>query len=235
MKLRILGAAVVCSLSSGLVLASPYQSEISATYRGTDFDDTLRLEGEWHFNAVNTGRHPLAEAAFLERSSNVGLTYAYTDPDLGGSFNTVSVDLEYFVPNSIFYLGAGYEDEDGNNDWSVTLGVLPMPGLLITTTYEDEAGYDLNLAARYFTELAAGTALSLRARYEDHDASDLIGLEADYYLDRTLSVGVELEDQDDTGYGVRTRKFFTPVFSGEARYFNQNSNDLWEIGVSYRF
>lgn len=235
MKLKALTAAVGFSMYSAFALASPYQAEVSATYLGGDDYDGVRLEGEWHFmGAVNTARHPLAEAAFIERSSHVSLDYNYWD---GGddSVDQVNLALDYFVPNSIFFVGAGYHRNDGDNDWSVTLGVLPMHGLLVTTRYSGEDGYDLNLAARYFTELGAGTALSVRAAYYDQEVDDRITLEADYYLDRTLSVGAMLEAAGDTDFGVRTRKFFTPVFSGQVSYMARDAGDEWTLGVSYRF
>lgn len=234
MKLKTLSAAVGFSLYSAFSLANPYQAEVSATYLGGDDYDGVLLEGEWHFNTVDTARHPLAEADFIERSSHVSLDYGYRDFE-ENSVDAVNLALDYFVPNSMFFVGAGFHQNDGDNDWSVTLGVLPMQGLLVTTTYRDEAGYDLNLAARYFTEMGAGTALSVRAEYQDQEVDDFMKLEADYYLDRTLSVGAVVEAAGDTDFGVRTRKFFTPVFSGQVSYMAREGGDEWTLGVSYRF
>lgn len=234
MKLKALSAAIGFSMYSAFALASPYQAEVSATYEGGDDYDGVHLEGEWHFNTVNTARHPLAEADFIQRSSHVSVDYRYRDFD-ETSVDEMNVELDYFVPNSIFFVGAGYHRDDGDNDWSVTLGVLPMQGLLVTTTYRGDAGYDLNLAARYFTELGAGTALSVRAEYQDQETDDLMRLEADYYLDRTLSVGALVESAGDTDFGIRTRKFFTPVFSGQVSYTARDIGDDWTLGVSYRF
>lgn len=235
MKLKALSVAVGVSMYSALTLASPYQAEVSATYLGGDNYDGVRLEGEWHFmGAVNTARHPLAEAAFIERSSNISLDYTYRDYDEVSTDRT-NVELEYFVPNTMFYVGAGFHNRDGDNDWSVTLGVTPIHGLLVTTRYYGDDGYNLNLAARYFTELPIGNALSVRAEYQDQDEDDFVSLEADFYMDRTLSVGAIIENRADTDFGVRTRKFFTPVFSGQVSYMARDNGDEWTLGVSYRF
>jgi Putative general bacterial porin len=151
------------------------------------------------------------------------------------------------VPNTMFFLSAGYstldfkpDDGSGSVDiWDITLGITPIEGLLVSTTHEDgnyEDSYDFNLRAKYVTQLSGDTAVNFEAEYEDGgEFEDYMSVAADYYLDHTFSLGVVIEDSDETAYGVRTRKFFTPSFSATASYLTADESDMLELGVAVRF
>lgn len=243
MKVERLSAAVLLSMSASIALADTYQLEVGGAFWGTEYGRGLAFAGEGHFSPVNTSGHPLAEAAFLERSSNIFFAHQLFEDDDYGRDEVTSLELEYYVPHSLFYIGAGYQEfsyEDGwyeGNDWNVTLGLTPADGLLLTTTYENEEGYNLNLGARYFTALNHGTGLGLRAEYWSFDWDDRIHLEADYYLDSTLSFGVIVEKFGYTRIGAQAQKFFNPAFSGWARYVFGDSDSInsWDLGLSFRF
>lgn len=59
-----------------------YQFEANASYENTDLDgldadiDTVTVSGKYYLNPVNTKNAPLAEAAFSNKASNVGVGYA---------------------------------------------------------------------------------------------------------------------------------------------------------------
>lgn len=153
MKIKSLCAAVALSITSCPLWATPYQTEVGAIYTDIAGEiDVIGLGAEWHFAPVATDGHPLAEAAFLEQSSSVSVVHGMTDvDDFDLEVNTTLLNLGYYVPNSMFYVGAvlqrtsvetqGFSDSD--TDWGLTLGVSPVEGLLITTDYMNEPGYNL--------------------------------------------------------------------------------------------
>ncbi len=42
-------------------------------------------------------------------------------------------------------------------------------------------------------------------------------------------------DQEDTGYGLRTEKFFAENFAVAASYITIDEVDIWTIGAAVRF
>ncbi len=246
-KIRLLQFGFFALLSVN-VLAQSYQVEVGAAVSKSDSDaperdvDSISAFGEYHFNPVQTRNHPLAEAAYLEESSNV---FAVANLQEVGptDVHAATAGIEYFVPNTIFYARAelvvsrydGEGVDDSETDWSATAGFSPVGNLLLTTTYVEETGYDANISAKYVTGLGAGNYLNVEATIWDTDSETFKSLGVDYYLDRTLSVGVLVEDQEDTGVGVRARKFFTPELSGGVSFFNSDANDTLRVDAAYRF
>lgn len=285
MKSKCLGAATL-SVFAAAASAQAYQTEISGglsrdtltvqlgeIFGGTsEWEmelDVLNVGGRWHFDEVNTEGHPLAEASFLQRSSSLAANYRYIDFSGGDSGDWLNLQLEYFVPNSIFYVAAHYDyidarerddaddfagDDGGESQWGMAFGVTPVDGLLITTRYRsppfeyffyqawfpEQTGYDPNLQVEYVMPLAKQTAVRLEASYVKGQSVDGVSIEdevtigGDYYINRTWSVGAKVFDQYETGYGLRTRKFFSETFSIEASYFEVDYYDQLSINVSYR-
>lgn len=254
MKIKTLCTVIALSASSGMAWAASYQSEIGAYY--IDFPEDLEtrgVRGEWHFAPVATDGHPLAESAFLERSSNVSAIYAmseYEAPDFEAEFDAAIVNLNYYVPNTLFYIGATYQrvsfDYEGvlsgsENDWGLILGITPIEGLLITTNYMNDPGYNLNLAAKYVQKLQGETAINIDASFveadEDafSDAEDVTALAVDYYLNRNISLGAMVADAAETSYGVRTEAFFTEQFHMGAEYVTADSENTITVNAGLRF
>lgn|GEM_PF-3763606 len=87
-------------------------------------------------------------------------------------------------------------------------------------------------------KLAGKSALNFELDYEkaaESDEGDTVGAAVDFYFDRTFSVDVELSDSSDTGFGIRTEKFFTDQFHALARDFTIDDHDTWTIGAAFRF
>lgn len=95
-----------------------------------------------------------AEAAFLNRASNVNAHVNYGD-NSGTKDTQYGVGVEYFVPNSDFYLSGDVgrnerEIDNTNIDSKVTtyaaeVGYLPAPGLLLALGvkgYDEKDGKD---------------------------------------------------------------------------------------------
>lgn len=237
MKLKhLIATGLLCG--SSVALAQSYQFEVGGGLTHVDPDagnsDTqVYGHGRYHFTRVQTAQRPLAEAAFLARSSNAYVR-GYDDLDV------IQAGAEFYIPDSIFYVAAevtrvDYPGQARNNDWGVKLGLTPIEGLLVWTGYYDEPGYDLNLHAKYVIDLGRNNAVNLEAGFVDYDEDNHAYLMGDFYFDRTFSAGVGYLDDGDDGYLIRTRKFFTEAISAEASYTKSDYADQLSLGASFRF
>ena len=254
--------AITSALLSALAItgtAHAYQAEIGASAGMIDPDHgstsgSFGVDGTYYFNPVQTRNAPLAEAAFLDRASNVKAHYNYDEVGDDERHN-YGAGIEYFVPNSDFYLSGNIGRDDiklnNNVDFDTTVygaevGYLPAPGLLIAAgvkgydnDYSD--GVDPTLRAKYVTNLSNGNAINLEAGAAFGDLDEW-NLAADYYLDKTLSLGVDYYDNDlndNSEFGINARKFFTPQISLEGRvgFGEVGNNDYNKFGLAakYRF
>lgn len=258
MKKIAIASAIIASLSL-VGTAHAYQAEVGGSAGFIDPDHggssgTYGVDGTYYFKPVQTRDAPLAEAAFLDRASNVNAHYKYSD--IGNTdVHQYGIGAEYFVPNSNFYLNGEIGREDikrsyfNDNDttlYSAELGYFVTPNLLIAAgvkgydnDYHD--GADPTLRAKYVAQLSEGRAINLEAGAAFGDL-DEFNVGADYYFDRTLSVGVDYYDNDLTTqseFGLKARKFLTPQFSVEGRvgFGEVGSNDYNKFGIAakYRF
>ena len=96
--------------------AHAYQAEIGASAGLIDPDNgsssgSFGVDGTYYFNPVQTRNAPLAEAAFLDRASNVNAHYAYNEVG-DDEVNNYGAGVEFFVPNSDFYLSGNIGRQD---------------------------------------------------------------------------------------------------------------------------
>jgi hypothetical protein len=239
MKTKILAASILLACSSAVIHAQSYQIEggLSINEYDPDFgrnDTSIGAYGEYHFKRVQTANRPLAEAAFLQKSSNAYVR-GYRDLDV------IYAGAEFYIPDTMFYIAGEIQRVDvpgsgRNNDWGVRLGLTPIAGLLVWTSYYDEPGYDLNLHAKYVLDLGRNNAINVEAGYIDGDDNNAVYVFGDFYFDRTFSVGAGYSDEyDDDAFTLRTRKFFTNSVSGELAYTAADDYDSFTIGGSMRF
>lgn len=246
MKLKILVAA--CGLvASGMAGAESYQADVQVVAQRTDYDgiDSEQKEyaviGQYFFNAVRTDNLPLAEAAYLGKSSNVFAGVDHIPKQNGhGDAQVYTAGAEFFIPENFLYVEAGGLHVDGSgetyNNWFTTVGVTPLDGLLVTTTYNHDEGYDANIHAKYVTAIG-DQFVNLEAGITDGDKDTEYEIGGDFYFDRTFSVGVEYSDTDDFGesYTLRTTKFFAENISGTLAYTDSDEDNTTLLGVSFRF
>jgi len=280
----LIASALGLTMSAGLASASDYNFELNAglgktTVESPLFDDqkitTTDVSGTYYFGGVNTRNHPFAEAAFLERASNITLTYSNTrwrfddeiyldDIYLGEGDSKVddritSADVELYLPNSIFYLGGGISEgktkfryritegqdtesgsfsEDSGTFWTLRAGIAPVEGLLVWSEFfeDQELSDEWNINAKYVFGWG-GNAVNLEAAYEADLEQDKVFLAADYYFDRSLSLGAIYENYEDAdnNFGLRARKYFTDKFALEASYLTSEDYDSYRVGVNLRF
>ena len=247
--------ALATALIAGLGNAYAYQAEVGGTVAYVDPDHGsgsagFALDGTYYFNPVQIKDSPLNEAAFLNRASNVNADVSYYDYDLF-DLTTYNVGLEYFVPNSDFYvsgkIGQTFLDSDlRDNDtlqYSAEVGYLPIPGLLLAVgllgydnDYDD--GVDPTIRAKYVTKIGSyDMNFEGGASFGDIDAYN-VG--ADLYLDKTLSLGVgysgsDLEGNDEDVFSIRAKKFFTQQVSLEGNIGFGDDANTYGVRAAYRF
>lgn len=234
--------------------AHAYQGEIGGTIAVVDPDhgDTstgFGVDGTYYFNPVQVKNNPLNEAAFLNRSSNLNGQVSYIDYDFY-DITAFNVGLEYFIPNSDFYLngniGQTKREADHVKDldttiYSAEVGYLPVSGLLIAAGllgYDNDYGDDIDptLRAKYVTQVGAyDMNFEGGASFGDIDA---YSFGADLYLDKTLSVGLGFSDTDEKDadvFTIRAKKFFTQQASLETAINFADDGNVFGLRGAYRF
>ena len=249
LKKLTLATALIASLGT----AHAYQAEVGGTIALVDPDngDTstgFAIDGTYYFNPVQVKNSPLNEAAFLNRASNINAAVSYIDYDLF-DVTTFNVGVEYFVPNSDFYVSGniGQSSTDtpiGDDDttlYSAELGYLPVPGLLVAVGlagYDNDAGDDVDptLRAKYVSQVGAyDMNFEGGASFGDLDAYNL---GADLYLDKTFSVGLGFSDSDlenSDVFTIRAKKFLTQQVSLEGSIDFADEGNIFGVRGAYRF
>jgi hypothetical protein len=118
--------------------ANAYQTQLMGAYEYTYIKDsemdshrvnTASVNGKYYFNPVQTRNAPLAEAAFLDKTSNIGLGYTYAEEsgiysfvNFGGipqinvdfkqEFNSIGLNGEFYIPNTQFYISGSLHRTD---------------------------------------------------------------------------------------------------------------------------
>jgi len=200
--------------------------------------DQVGVGGTYYFKPVPTDGLPLAEAAFLNRSSYLGAEAVRSE--LGDEkIDIFRASVGYYIPDTMFFarLGYTYLDDFSPGDQSRfdgTFGITPFDGLLVSTDF-DEDGWDPNATAKYVGMFGNGHWYAASIRVVDPDDDDIIvGADFDYFFDPTFSVGVGADSDFDT-LEVRTENFFTPGFSLGGRAFFTDAGDGFAASVKWRF
>lgn len=262
---KILLATAIAALSIGA--AQAYQVELNggASYDSTDIpggsSETfgLGVDGKFYFNPVQAKSGPLAEAAFIERASNVNAGFGYAkNDDVNVKADRFNVGGEFYVPNSNFYAAGslgrtntkfqGFK-QDGVNDYSLQVGFLPITNLLLTVGVVgiDSKGSDETdptIRAKYLTKIG-NNDVNFEGNAQFGDNSDSYSISGDYYLDRTLSIGASYDldtmdnADDDYSLGINARKFIAENISVQGGLnvgkVSDRDNFGLAVGGTYRF
>lgn len=255
MKLKLLPAILAATgfLVTPFALAATYQSEISASYADIDVSDDseegyfVGLEGTYYFSPVDTKNHPLAEAAFVEKASNVYLglnNYEFKEAGDRLDIYQRTLGVDFYVPNTLFYVGAGVNEYkskyswpaegsfDGGSEsskwqsnWFIKAGIAPVTGLLVWSEFTEDVDVsdEWNINGKYVIPLSGEQALNVEASYEQSDISyvaDTITGAVDYYLDRHLSLGAGfINNSYESGSGDDSN---TDYFIRARNFFTDN-------------
>jgi len=236
--------ALVLTGAATAALADDYRAEVRLIGDRTDPDgdfphiNHFTAVGTYFLEPVRTDGLPLAEAAFLDRSSFVSA--AATRSEIGSDkIDIYGASIGYYMPDTIFFgrLGFTYADDLSPGDrsnFNGTFGIAPFDGLLLTPNF-DEHGWDPNVSAKYVGKMANSHFYSITASAYDPDVGDTnVGLDFDYYLDTTFSVGAGYGSASDT-FTLRAQKFFTPSFAVGGRVSTGDEGDAFGASVTWRF
>lgn len=240
--------ALATALLAGLGTAHAYQTEVGASIDLLDHDQGgsdvgFAIDGTYYFNSVQVKNSPLNEAAFLNRASNVNGVLSYQDDS--DTFG-IGAGIEYFVPNSDFYLSgniAHFDNDAGDiTGYAAEAGYLPVPGLLVALGLvgisEDNADDEIDptLRAKYVTQVGQyDMNFEGGASFGDIDAYNL---GADLYLDKTFSVGLGFSDSDVENsdvFTIRAKKFFNQQVSLEGTIDFADEGNIFGVRGAYRF
>ena len=236
-----LALTLACAGTSAF--ADDYRAEVTLLADRTEPDgdfphlDQFAAVGTYYLAPVRTDGLPLAEAAFLNRSSFVRGTAVRSE--IGDEkIDIFSASLGYYMPDTIFFgrLGVSYADDfDGDQtNFNGSFGITPLDGLLLFTNF-DEDGWDPNVTAKYVGKMANSHYYSIVASAVDPDEGDTdVSLAFDYYLDNTFSLGGGYGSAGDT-LSLRAEKFFTPSFAVGAHASTGDDGDGFGATVTWRF
>lgn len=246
MKKLALAAALLATMSA----ANAYQTEVGADYTYFDNDNgdstnAFGADATYYFNPVTDNNAPLAEAAFMNRASNVGVRIAGDDAD--NNTTEYGINGEYYVPNTEFYVSGNLSrvefDDDHANQYGAEIGYFPAPNFLIAaglvgTEYNDDSSTDPSIRAKYVTRVGQHDwNFEAGGVFGDYDTYNVA---ADYYVDNTFSIGGQYENTD-LGAGdydvmtVRARKFINQQTSVQGELgFGDDTNTVGLRGT-YRF
>jgi hypothetical protein len=257
-NLRITTIPLILSsaVAAGAAVASDYQAEADVSWgQSHAWGGGLN----YYLDPVSTDEGPLAEAAFINRATRLGLGAGYnTDTSaksFGGSFDHYIGDLYLSGSASRTSLSTDASDSRGEH-YSFRAGWMVMENTRLSagwahnraSTTVNLPGHSLrsslssdsiNLDVKHLVMMGNDTALSLNAGVTsdtdfDHTA---YGAGFDYYPTRRLSFGAGVGHSSlSTNYDLRTRYFITPNVSAEATWFHPEHGDSRvSLGLTARF
>lgn len=258
--------AIASALLSALAVATTanaYQAEVGASAGYVDPDhgssgSEFNINGTYYFQDVKVRNNPLAEAAFLDKASNVSAFGNFAKRGDVNRDNTYGIAGEYFVPSSDFYVSGQVSRNElkhkqineklNTTYYGAEVGYLPVSGLLLAVGAK---GYDSTnsnhvdptIRAKYVGDLGNGQAFNLEGAAAFGDLDEYT-VAADYYFNPTLGVGADYYHSNHDSVkakevGISARKFVTQDVSLEGRvgFGKVYNNDYTSYGVAakYRF
>lgn len=258
--------ALMALLYSPLNFAD-YQLEFNGGFQSIDLDpanvDQYVLSGDFYFDPVDTRKGPLAEAAFLNKASSAGIHYTeveekitfpgffVNDPILGPIFvppQTITADYSNVGIQGRFVQGEivveGSIDRGDNDGFSLAGGTYlnDKTEVLLGISDYDRTDETIFVKAKSFFTTGMNKTLVGNGRVQIHDGDLGVQLGADYYLNKTTSVGAEagvfFENNTRSSALVKARHFFNENLSLDAKlgfYDVSETDTLFALGVTGRF
>ena len=252
-KLAIASALLAALAVTGT--AHAYQTELNVGYENTDFENNLGgfeldsdgdlffVNGKYYLNTVNTKNAPLAEAAFLNKASNIGLGYVNAQNELSEAginaeeeFEIIGVNGEFFIPNSQFYIsgslnqvdytasarapGFTYDESDDTTGYSLEAGYLPVNGLLLALGVSKESLDPVLVAENGFVTslgyagaVGEDTTVSTRGKYVTQIGGFYTNFEGVVYFG------------DETAYKLGGDLYLDPTLSVGASFADSTADE----------
>lgn len=264
MKSRVI-PFVVSVLASTIAVgaqAQSFQFETNADYNSTDLGSSdvngLQLQQKYYLDALqSTDSQPWREAAFLNRSSSVNLSYNRYTVDAGRldeSLNAWGIGGEYMSNNHNFYGALDVNFLNGDNSFAATgkLGFFVQQNWLVALDVyhsnpdNHSSSTDYGLSTKVVLPVMAGDHLVLSASVADFEYQNGHMVAADYYIRPYWSVGLaqhenmlSMQNWFEDRLELRSEYFVTPQLAlrGSVSRVDEGSNNetQYAVGASYRF
>ena len=258
-------------LTIGTQSAFAYDVELAASVAvgeveigSSDADTTAYgFGGEYYFGGVDDSKGPLAEAAFVDRSSSIFAAYSYAEFDFdGGEVDTdqYSFGGRYVDKDSGWFVGGAYtisETDDIDVDtYGIRFGRYIADYTTLALSYEisDSDGSDsddIGIDIEHIEELSGERFLSLDIQflYTDPDIGDELFTTSGsltYYINRNLGFGGSLSATDadevnENSYSLFVTWFPSTNFELSAAYsmtdIDDSDTEISEflLGAAIRF
>ncbi len=253
-KKTVIAAGLGLALSSAA--HAEYQWELGANSGTGDIDlgrysadqDFFGLTGTYYFDRVDTTKGPLAEAAFLDRASNIELDVRTGEVE----GDDEDYDVDSYAGSSRLVLGEGGwivdlgarrdEIEDLEIDtFTVGGGKYVLENTAVVLSYsnideentDDADKYELGLEHLWQFDMGAVKldANIGRIDLEESDDIDLWGLDGTYYVTDRLGFGAGYEQQDSDDVEIERWSVFGQWFATEnvalsLGYTNEEDQDV---------
>lgn len=260
--IRLALASLISLFIASDAVAANYQYVLGTSYSYLDFDNPLSSDGQalsasatYHLEPVQTRNHPLAEAAFIERSSQISASYSRLDLDglfggAGGNSGTLSSNI--YIDR--FFLGGELSRNESvstgptgvrttrTTDYHVQAGYSPLRGTLFTLGYGERDENDLwSLSGRSVKPIGGEQAVAIASSAEFTDDSERYSVELGYYFTRYSSLNTGIthfapeNTSSQTRYTIGASYFVTPKVGLGASYGYQENLDTWQVDARVRF
>lgn len=235
------------------VHANAYQAEVIGSYSNTDFGatntdiDTFELGGEYYINGVQSASGPFQEAAYLDQATLLRASYVDLDETDGAVIGGRFVDQN---SGMLFDANVNTGDLDG---FDVGLGMYLNDNSSVIASYIEEDDFTDGYGIGYKNLLSQnnGTYINLEAgvqflENEVDQETTTYAVAGDYYLDKTLSFGLDVafnsdDVADSTLYGINASKFLAQAITLEAALLQEDidgqddENTSFILGGKMRF
>lgn len=242
-----LATAITLGMVANFAMAESYQTEFKLDYGRAEHDDKIykadlgTATGTLYFSEVELKNYVYGEAAFLNRSSNISVSYTQDDYKVNEYFPGTSTqvhtkaterisaaNVEFYIPNTFLYLAGGISDSKTKiRGWERTAGVETR----IRENIDPSSSWHASFGITPVDGLLIATDF-----YEDHDLDDVWTLRAKYVADMggravNLEAGYESFYGDDI-VNAAVDFYLTRGFSLGAtyQYFeNDIFDDIWGV------
>lgn len=220
--MKNLALCVLLATTSTIISAETYnlEADISFTkkdYFGEDIDSSL-LDVTYYFKDIDNSKGPLAEAVFLNKSSEASVKYGNASQEYLKNYNTWGLVGRYVSDTGFIitldYINKGITTINGD-EYVIDSGYLEVGGyisdvstltLSLSSNQNDEAGFDgiisntTSVRYNHLFLMENDTSIKLNARLayntyknDEYNLDDfgIIDLSGDYYFNRQLSVGLD--------------------------------------------
>ena len=229
--------------SSNSQAEQSYQTELSVGYEKEDADSSTNkvtgLSAEIYFSPVNTDNKPLAQAAFLDKSSSVSIGYINLKTEYqNSSLNSIdskgpNFGINYITETNSFILGALYSTNDIETDPSLVTGDLTIAGISIGKYLNDSSAviFSYTSSDTEVQNTVPSQSANLDIEYYGLSYNTVQSLDATSYY--RVSAEIELinksdsdsVEEDNVELGILGEYYFTRMTSlGAGIMFNSGDN-----------